>query len=357
MAWSIAQSGNANEARALDQRFQLLERRLRLVEQKAVLPANVASDFVAHEGETIFVAAPTTGLAGLLPAPKPANRGARVTLVCQTTGSVTLRAVSGTVNGQSALTRQKVGTYSLVCDGASGWWVESLDLGRPRDLVLQDWFVGGNTTSGSIGGLGWNLLGAGTPAVTRTSQSLGSGGKLQLATTAAANDRTTVCLGETEARTLTKCSEVNLCQAIWNFGAVTTLKRVFFGFATNFATAPAAAANSLGIYYDSAINGNYQIIARVGSAGSPIDSGVTATDATDHLLTIRQAAPNTFTLYKGSTLLGTYSGSAAVSALPMNVGFRLETLTTAIKSHQVGYFGLHCLGVTGVFDDDEFLKA
>ena len=357
MVWSIAQTGqDANQARALDQRFLLLERRLALVEQRGVLPANVASDFVAHEGETIFVAAPTAGVVGLLPFAKPANRGQQIQLVCTTTGPVTLRAVSGTVNGQLSLTRQDVGTFTLVSDGAAGWWVETLDLPRPRDVTLQDWFCSGNSTTGSIGDLGWTLTGAGTPAVTRNSTGMASSGKLTLTTSAASNDRTTICLAQTEAGNVARPADVTLLQAAQSFNSVTATKRLFIGLATSFVTAPASVADSLGFLYDSSVGANWLTIARFGSTGTATDTGVAASTS-DALLSIWQQSPLTFRFYAGNTLLGTIAGSLAVSNLPMNVGFRLETLTTSATTHRVGYFGMVCNGLGSPFLADEFVKG
>lgn len=356
MAWTIAQTGGGSDSRALEQRFQLLERRVGLVEKKAVLRANVTGDFVAHEGETIFVAAPTTGSVGLLPTSKPANRGALIQLVCQNTNPVTLRAVGGTVNGQNAITRQQVGTYSLVSDGAAGWWAPSLDLPRPRDAAIQDWFCSGNTTSGQIGALGWNLTGVGTPACTRNSTGMAASTKLTLTTTAASNDRTSLCLAQTEAGNVVKPSEVYVLQTAQSFNAVTATKRLFWGLAVSLATAPASATNSLGFLYDSSAGANWLTIARFGSTGAAVDTGVPAA-AADALLTIWQQSPLTFRFYIGQVLVGTVAGALAVSALPMNAGYRLETLTTSATTHRVGYFGMTCLGLGSPYYGDEFLKA
>lgn len=355
MPWTIAQTGGT-DSRALDQRFQLLERRLALVEQKAVQPENVASDFVAHEGETVFVAAPSAGLVGLLPGPKSANRGAMIHLVCQTTGSVTLRTVGGTVNGQASLTRQQVGTFTLISDGATGWWVETLNLPRPRDVTLQDWFCSGNTTSGQIGSIGWNLLGVGTPACTRNATGMASSGKLTLTTTAASNDRTTLALAQTEGGNVVTPAQTYLLQTAQTFNAVTATKRLFIGLATTLATAPASAANSLGFLYDSSVGANWLTIARFGTTGTATDTGIAVATA-DGLLTIWQQSPMTFRFYIGNTLAGTISGTLAVSSLPMNVGYRLETLTTSATTHRVGYFGMACRGLGSPYIADEFLKA
>lgn len=357
MAWyTPPSSGDGAAQRALDQRFLLLERRLQRIEQPPVSHEIVTADFVAREGETIVVQAPTAGVTGLLPAASATNRGAVVQLVSQNTNPVALRAVGGTINGQALLTRQRVGSFQLVSDGVSGWWLESLGLGRPRDVLLQDWFCSGNTTSGSIGALNWNLLGAGTPACTRVSTGMPSSGKLTLTTTAASNDRTTLCLAQTEAGNVAKPADVTLLQTVQNFNSATATKRVFIGLATSLATAPASVANSLGFLYDSSVGANWLTIARFGSTGTATDTGVAASTS-DALLSLWQQSPMTFRFYVGNTLVGTIAGSLAVSSLPMNVGFRVETLTTSATTHRVGYFGLECRGLGSPYLSDEFVKG
>ncbi len=360
MPWSLYGGGagaGASETRALDQRFQLLERRLTALEQKATLPANYTRDFVAHEWETVFVQAPSTGLAGLLPTPKPTNRGAVIRLICQNTNLVTLRAVGATVNGQPQLLRAQVGAFSLVCDGATGWWMEPLGLPRPRDCFLQDYFCSGGTTSGTIGALGWGLFGAGTPAVTRNSAGLNSANKLTLTTTAAANDRTTVCLSNSESGDVVDPQEFSVLQAIWNFNAVLTDKRVYFGLAASLTPAPGASTDAIGLLYDSSVGGNYLLLARAGSAGSAVDSGVAVPSNTPELLTIWQSTPGVYRFYVGNRLLGTITGNTLIPNVPLNCGFRLETLTTAAKTQRVGYFGLRAMNLVSPFNDDEFLRG
>jgi hypothetical protein len=102
-----------------------LERRIKALESNP--PAEQAlltADFVAREGQTVFVGAPAAGIKGLLPAPRQQNRGARVLLCFTTTGPVILSCVAGTVNGAASITSRVVGAYLAVCDGQSGWYVE-----------------------------------------------------------------------------------------------------------------------------------------------------------------------------------------------------------------------------------------
>lgn len=361
MPWNFGgyagqQGGRSGGDQSLDQRLLLMERRLKLLEQVANSPSTAASDFVAHEGETIVVQGPTTGITGLLPAATATNRGAVVTLVFQNTNKVKLRCVNGTVNGQATLERAVVGAYAAVSDGSTGWWLESLNLPRPRDVHLQDYFVSGDNTTGQIGSLGWSLLGLGTPVAARASANLQSSSKIALTTSAAANDRTVLSLGSAEGTTVVNPSEVSIVQAVWNFNNNLTLKRGFFGMASTLATAPASVVDGLGILYDSSVGGNYLSLARVSSAGSPVDTGAAVPANTGELLTLWQSSPGTWRFYVGERHVGTVSGTAAPTAA-MNVGFRIETLTTAAKTVRVGYFGLRAMSLAAAFDDDDFLKS
>ncbi len=226
---------------------------------------------------------------------------------------------------------------------------------RPRQGQLQDYFASGIATSGNIGALGWSLLGAGTPAFARADATqMGSTGRATLTTSAAGNDRSVLTLGETETRKVLLASDLGTLQCAWNHDNVLTNKRIFFGLMSNGATAPAAAVDCLGIYYDSAVDTHYQIIARSGSVGSPTVTTLVVPSNTAELITIHQTPVGTFSFYSGNTLLGTISSGVPTAA--MNVGFRLETLTTAAKTVNLGYFGLQVTAV-GAFDDDAFLEA
>src|SRR5688572_26906760 len=226
---------------------------------------------------------------------------------------------------------------------------------RPRSAQLRDYFLSGTNTSGSIGALGWNLLGVGTPAYARSNPTvMGSSNRGLLSTSGATNDRTCLVLGETESRDILSPTDLNNCQCVWNFNAGLTLKRVFFGLLDSFANEPSAANDCLGIYYDSAVGANYQIISRSGGAGIPTNTAVAVPSNTAELITIHQHTPGSFRFYTGNTLLGTISSGISGSA--MNVGFRVETLTAATRSINIGYFGLDATA-GGAYDDDAFLEA
>ena len=359
-------------------RLERMDRRLRAVEvTPPVDQALISSDFVAREGQTLYLAAPAAGISGLLPAPTPRNRGARITLVFTTEGPVMLTCQGGTVNGSATLTHTVIGAYTAVSDGTAGWWLQSLELAehlrgtgltvtstgkltlrqRPRLPQLQDYFASGNTTSGSIGALGWNLLGSVGGSYTRLNPTtFGSTNRGALTTTALINSRACLTLGETEARAVVDPATCQILQCAWNMNNSLSTKRVFFGLNDNFANDPAAAVNCLGVYYDSAVDTHYQIIARSGSAGSPTVTTRTVPASTAELMTIWQNPVGTFSFYFNGTLLGSISSGVPTAA--MNVGFRVETLAVATaKVVNVGYFGLEAsVATNSSFDDDAFLE-
>jgi hypothetical protein len=224
---------------------------------------------------------------------------------------------------------------------------------RPRRLKMEERFLSGNATSGQIGQLGWNLLGSGTPALNRVDVATeGTLEKIDLVTSAASGDRSSLVLGETETRKVGTATNLVLLQCAW--GGALTSRRWFFGFNSNFATEPSAAVSALGIYYDSAVSANYQIIARDASAGSPVNTGVAVPNDTAELITIEQLTTGSFKFYSGNTLLGTISSGVPTAA--MNLGWRLETLTTATRTLKLGYFNWEANALAS-FDDDAFLEA
>lgn len=351
--------GDSPQGGGSEQRLLLIERRLALLEQKAPSPEPYRSNFLAREGELHIVDAPSTGLRVALPAPNTRNRGAVVRLVLRTINPVTVSSVSGLVNTQDVVRFARVGSYEAVSDGATGWWIQSLDGPMARDLYLKDYFISGTTTSGSIGQLGWNLNGVGTPVYTRGGGGLPNVTLGVITTSAATNDRSSLTLGATEAGVIIRPGRTQLVQAAVNFTSTLTSKRVFFGFAETFATAPASVSNSVGFLYDSSVGANYLTIHRQGSAGSATDSGIPVPSNTDQLLTIcLNAGGDTWRLLVGSVVAATFPNTTInVTNLPCNIGFRVETLTTAARSLNVGYFGMRAVGLQGVLDDDPFLAS
>lgn len=229
---------------------------------------------------------------------------------------------------------------------------------RPRRWVIEENFISGNATSGQIGRMGWNLLGAGTPAAVRNTgnPTLASAGHLLLSTSAGATDRTTLSLGSIEAMGFAAPSECTFFQAVVQANAVITTKRFFFGFHGNFSQTPSAATNCLGLYFDTAISATkWLFIARIAGVGAAVVSAVDMPSATDQLITAHQSAAGTWDFYAGNTSLGT-AAAGAMNATSMSFGFTLQNTTTTAISHFLG--GCWAEGsLGGACDDDAFLEA
>jgi hypothetical protein len=227
---------------------------------------------------------------------------------------------------------------------------------RPRAAQIRDYFLSGNASSGSIGALGWNLLGTGTPAYARGNPTvMGSSNRGALSTSTGAIDRSVLCLGDTEARDVLPASELTLLQCAWNHDNNLTNKRIFFGLMGTFAAEAVAAVDCLGIYYDSSVSPNYQIIARSSSVGSPVVTSAVVPANTAELISIHQASAGTFVFYVGNTAIGSISSGVPTGA--MNVGWRLENLNAGtFETENIGYFGLEAVA-GNTYDDDTFLEA
>lgn len=229
---------------------------------------------------------------------------------------------------------------------------------RARKVILQDPFCtgpGAGATTG-IGTLGWNLLGSGTPAIARTGFGLSSTSRFSLVTSATANHRSSLVLGETEARDVMAASDIAILQAAFNFNSATSDKRFFFGLLGDFSQEPSAATDCLGVYYDSGVSPNYQIIARAAGVGSPTVSAVAVpSDTVGNLITIYVPTAGTYQFYADSTLLG--SISSGVPSQPMNCGFRLETLAASAATNRLGQFLYVSSTLGNVLDNDTFLEV
>lgn len=226
---------------------------------------------------------------------------------------------------------------------------------RPRLVQVSDYFLGGTVSSGQIGQIGWSLVGLGTPAATRANGgfSINVNTRLNVATSNVSGDRTSLVLGETESRQVMRPTDLDIMQCCWGFSL--SNKRVFFGLSENFALAPAAMNNAIGIFYDSAVSPNYQIISRAASAGAPVVTSSAVPASTAELITIRRIADDNYEFYVGNTLIGTILAGVA-DTTSMNVGFRVETLAASAASLSVGYFGLQANGASAL-DDDNFLQG
>lgn len=221
---------------------------------------------------------------------------------------------------------------------------------RPRNFQLQDYFLSGNTTTGSIGALGWNLLGSGSPTAVRVSTTSVGLPATRLNVTTSALGRSTLCLGDAENRRITFASQVDILQYAASAVSITAMRQ-FYGMAEDFSQEPSAMTHALGIYYDSAVSANYQIIARAAGVGAPVVTGTAAAVNTPQLVTLLRSG-TTWLFYLGNTLVGSIASGIPTTA--MNIGVRAEDLSGG-TSVSLGYFGMSAQ-VAGAFDDDTFLE-
>jgi hypothetical protein len=226
---------------------------------------------------------------------------------------------------------------------------------RPRRLQEQDFFISGNVTSGSIGKLGWNLFGAGA-SVARVGVLLNSSSRFELITSNTTNSRAVLKLGESETRDTCVCTDINILQTMWNANNDLTTVRFFFGFMGDFSQEPSAATDCLGIYYDSAVSPNYQIIARAAGVGTPTVTGTAVPANNSRMLTIYQPTAGTMQFYVAGALVGMIA--SGLPTQPVDMGFRVETLANAVRKMRLGYFGVNAdISDANTFAADAFLEV
>jgi hypothetical protein len=226
---------------------------------------------------------------------------------------------------------------------------------RPRRTPLQDLFITGPASgSTGLGALNWNLLGSGTPAYARQNNNWGgSGGSADISTSGTTNHRSCLLFGDAENRQVVGAlDQIDFVQFGFSLPATTT-KRVFIGFQSDFATDPLAAADNLGLCYDSAANANWRTISRASSVGTPVSTGV-AVSTSQILVTILKNGA-VYEFYIANTLVGTVS--TGLSTAEMNLGWRVETLAASATSVRLGYFGIQFAMSGGAIDDDNFLDT
>lgn len=227
--------------------------------------------------------------------------------------------------------------------------------GRLRKVMRIDHFLGGSLTSGGIGDLNWGLFGNNTPTFAKAGLGLNSSNRTALSTGGAvANDRGVLKVGDTESRACCVLSDVLLQQCVWRHDSDLTSKRVFFGLMGDFSEEPSAATHCLGIYYDSGVGPNYQIIARAGGVGAPVDTGVAVPEDTGQLVSIYQPTPGTVEFRIGDSVIGTLGSGLPTQVL--SYGWRVQTLTGAARRVRLGGFYFESQPITGAFDDDDFLE-
>lgn len=227
---------------------------------------------------------------------------------------------------------------------------------RPRKYIMQDFFITGNTTSGSIGAFGWNLLGVGSPSIVNVSGGSLTARKFSIQTSSSINDTAILCMGSVTTIARVNMQNIQLLQAAGIMGNELTSKRWFFGGMADMAAEPSVATDCFGLMYDSALGTDYKIINRVGSVGVPVSTGVTVPINSNELLSIYLPdGSSTWLFYSGNTLIG--SVAAAVSTASLNLGWRLQTLAAASKIYRPIYFGLESMIAGDYIAGDTFLEV
>ncbi len=108
-----------------ERRLAALERRLPVVTASEVTTASRS----LQEGEYARVLPPVAGLTLALPEARSVNRGAQIWVSVEgSSGTVTLVAVNGLVQGASSVPLTTVGLYCLASDGVAGWWLTTTNL-------------------------------------------------------------------------------------------------------------------------------------------------------------------------------------------------------------------------------------
>lgn len=220
---------------------------------------------------------------------------------------------------------------------------------RPRHLQVQDHFIDTNTT-GTIGQLGWSLLGGAT--ITRAvNGNLTQNTRLRLVSPTAGIGGLT--LGNGNSFGIASNAQLGNIQAgiaTPNISVPPTWS-VGFGWSDSRNVVFPSAEDCAAIYATNTTP-NWQAIVRQGSSGSPVDTGVLVSTALS-LVTIQRAG-NDMRFYIGNTL------AATIPAIPnSNVApcFISVSGTPATQTEMpIGYFGWD-VELGGYISDDDFLEV
>lgn len=236
--------------------------------------------------------------------------------------------------------------------------------GRPRRFFDWDYFCSGGTTSGTIGRMGWNLLGSGTPAFSRLDSNLATAVRARLSTSNANGNRSNLLFGLTESAIVMNPTESAIMQGVWRMNGSLATKRVFFGWNSNFALDPITGnVNALGLAYDSSVSPNYLVVSRIGlTLGAATDTGIPVPANSGQLISIVQseATSERFEFHIGTDAGGIITQSSLLAAVTIpqtggfsaNFGFGLTTLAAAVSALELGYWGMTSSILPRLFSSD-----
>jgi len=221
---------------------------------------------------------------------------------------------------------------------------------RPRRIRECDHFLGGTTTSGSIGKLNWNLYsgtwsrgtnsGISQSTRNRLISAVAGSGSIGLGPSGSAG---TGCLSAVQ---------VDLAQALIIPNAGPLNYYFSFGLSDNANAQIHGVADAVGLY---ALSGtpNWQAIVRSANAGAPVDTGVLVSLGSLTLLTV-QRSTSSWTLTVNNT-------SVTIPSLPtgnFNPSYYCSTATSGSTAELSPlYFGLESPIFTGAYSVDAFLEV
>lgn len=233
-----------------------------------------------------------------------------------------------------------------------------------------DYFCSGNNASGTIGRMGWTLLGTGTPAFTRISSTLSSPSKAILSTSNVNGNTSSLTLGDSTGKAVGAPVETVMMQWAWRMNNSLATKRVFYGWCNNFGINPNTSnVNAFGVFYDSSVSPNYIIINKNGNAFSQsFDTGVAVPQNSGQLFTIAKPNPliNNYDIVVATDSAGSVSEQylardvslAAIvpTGYTANLGFFMATLAGVVSSLELGCWNIATNAFpVGAFADASFL--
>jgi hypothetical protein len=234
-------------------------------------------------------------------------------------------------------------------------------LSRPSRFYEWDYFLE-SITSPRIGRMKWSLLGSGSPTIASFNWSSLISPRIRIDTSANANDRACLVLGETEARTMCTPLEFENVSIIWRAGTPITNKRAFFGWSDDFSLDPLAANNALGINFDAQVSPGFQLISRAGGITIAVEDAQLASlpdgiGSQLQAVTIVQSSTGRFDFYSnqfGSEVM-TAIGSLESPGFAANHGFRSETLAAVSERMDIAFWAMNSEELGGLFASDDQL--
>lgn len=206
----------------------------------------------------------------------------------------------------------------------------------PRDMVVFDHFVSGNTSSDSMGSAGWRQLQTGTGADTQFSGEAGHPGIVDIGPGTTNSGRVAIYMGESGLLPLLPGTSQNQIDLEWliriNSNATSSANndRITIGFGDQFGAA-ADVEHSNGIYleYRPADNANFQLTTAASSSRTKTATTTAPTAGNWYRIGLRVTFPGgtpTAELLINGTVAATNTANMPTAAV--GVGMRIDGATT-----------------------------